>query len=172
MFRRFAPVAAALCVTLVLAGPAAAQSGKPDPEAVAIARQLIVETGSDKIGILMAESMSQQMATILRKTNPKESAIIDELLRTEFRPVLESEMPAIMGEIASLYALHFTADELREMLAFYRTPVGKKAVEKMPAILQQSMVMGQVWGQRVGQKAWEQFRAKAKEKGLQVPDRI
>jgi uncharacterized protein len=51
--------------------------------------------------------------------------------------------------VAAVYARNFTADELRQVTAFYRTPVGQKMLEKLPAITQESMTVGQKFGQSV-----------------------
>ena len=56
------------------------------------------------------------------------------------------ELLTLVGDI---YARNFTAAELREVIAFYRGPVGQKFLEKMPAITQESMMTGQKWGQDV-----------------------
>jgi hypothetical protein len=36
---------------------------------------------------------------------------------------------------AGLLAKHYTEAELRELLAFYRTPLGKKAIRVMPEVM-------------------------------------
>jgi len=51
--------------------------------------------------------------------------------------------------IAVVYARNFTAAELQQVSAFYRSPVGQKFLEKMPTITQESMQAGQKWGQTV-----------------------
>jgi hypothetical protein len=40
--------------------------------------------------------------------------------------------------VAALYAGTFSADELRQIEAFYRTPAGQKLFDKAPVIAQQS----------------------------------
>ena len=37
-----------------------------------------------------------------------------------------------------LYDKYFTADELKEMVVFYRTPVGRKLMESMPSLMQEA----------------------------------
>ncbi len=37
-----------------------------------------------------------------------------------------------------LYDKYFSEEELREMLAFYRTPLGRKSIEVMPALMQEA----------------------------------
>ncbi|HTP49438.1 MAG TPA: DUF2059 domain-containing protein [Anaeromyxobacteraceae bacterium] len=48
----------------------------------------------------------------------------------------------VLDLAAGVYAKHYSAAELRELLAFYRTPVGQKTIRLTPEILQD--VNGQV----------------------------
>jgi hypothetical protein len=45
-------------------------------------------------------------------------------------------------QMAKLYAAAFTQAELAELVAFYQTPTGQKTLAKLPALTQQSMVIG------------------------------
>ena len=45
---------------------------------------------------------------------------------------------------------HELNEELREVMAFYRGPTGQKFVQKLPAITQESMLIGQRFGQSIG----------------------
>jgi ribosomal protein L16 Arg81 hydroxylase len=49
-----------------------------------------------------------------------------------------------------LYDKYFTADELKEIVVFYRTPVGRKLMESMPALMQEA---GQAVDQQVQPQA-------------------
>lgn len=75
------------------------------------------------------EKMSKQLPPALTAVD----AMFDE-------PGLIDEM---MTETAKLYARHFSAAELRQIGAFYKTPVGAKMVATMPALTSESMQMGQ-----------------------------
>jgi hypothetical protein len=66
---------------------------------------------------------------------------------------------AMVDDIAAVYAKNFTADELREIEAFYHQPAGQKLLEKAPVIAQQSMQVGQ----DVGRKAADDLRARLTE---------
>ena len=46
-------------------------------------------------------------------------------------------------QMVQMYASAFTEPELRELLAFYRTPVGKKTVKLMPELMQKGAAIGQ-----------------------------
>ena len=52
-------------------------------------------------------------------------------------------MDELMAEIVPLYARNFTADELRQMAAFYRTPAGAKMLFLTPRIGQESLQISQ-----------------------------
>jgi len=55
----------------------------------------------------------------------------------------------IIDQVAALYARNFTAAELNEVVAFYRGPTGQKFIQKLPLITQESMVIGQRFGQSI-----------------------
>ena len=49
-----------------------------------------------------------------------------------------------------IYKKHFAHDEIKELIKFYESPIGRKMVEKMPAIMQESTAIGQQWGEKIG----------------------
>jgi len=51
--------------------------------------------------------------------------------RLDFSEIIEAVYPPIYDE-------YFSEEELREMLAFYRTPVGRKSIEVMPSLMQEA----------------------------------
>jgi hypothetical protein len=55
--------------------------------------------------------------------------------------VLDSEDLKI--DIAAVYAETFSEDELREVIAFYQSPLGRKLLDRMPELMQKSMQISQ-----------------------------
>jgi len=51
--------------------------------------------------------------------------------RLNFSQIIEAVYPP-------LYDKYFSEEELRQMLAFYRTPVGRKSIEVMPSLMQEA----------------------------------
>ena len=49
----------------------------------------------------------------------------------------------MLEQAANVFAANFTVDEMRQIEAFYRQPVGQKLIEKWPAIAQQTAQIGQ-----------------------------
>jgi len=62
---------------------------------------------------------------------------------------MNGRIEELITSIATIYAVNFSRDELGQLLAFYRTPVGQKFIEKMPTITQQSLAVGQKLGQQI-----------------------
>jgi uncharacterized protein len=62
---------------------------------------------------------------------------------------MNGRIDELANELAMVYARNFTADEMRQITAFYRSATGQRFVEKMPAVAQQSLPVGQAWGQKV-----------------------
>ena len=133
-------------VLLALAAPAIAQSNSP--EARAAAKEL-VETmrAVDQIKNLVPLFMQQLKPAIVQGRPEVErdySAIIPSLLQA-----MNSRLSEFVDATAAIYAANLTVDEMKQMTAFYRTPVGQKFLEKMPVIMQQSLAMGQKFGEQL-----------------------
>jgi hypothetical protein len=62
------------------------------------------------------------------------------IARTFKDPALIDEM---MAEMTPLYANNYTVDEIRQLTAFYKTPVGRKMMTLTPKLSAESMAVGQ-----------------------------
>ncbi|PZR41623.1 MAG: DUF2059 domain-containing protein [Azospira oryzae] len=67
----------------------------------------------------------------------------------------------LVSLLAPVYSKHLSENDLKEVIKFYDSPVGKKLSLETPAIMQESMTVGQTWGMKIGEKV----QAKMKEKG-------
>lgn len=53
--------------------------------------------------------------------------------------------------LSLVYYIHLNQDDLNSIIAFYTTPIGKKFAQKTPFITQESMLIGQAWGKKIGE---------------------
>ena len=138
------PFAAAVVLTLMSAAPAPAQS----PEATAAAKELMVVMRSADNFKTMMPSIMQALKPAIVQGRPEVDRDFDALV-----PVLLGAMNArldeIIDKVAGIYARNFSAAELREVAAFYRGPTGQKFVQKLPGVMQESLAVGQQFGQQV-----------------------
>jgi len=140
---------ACVMICLLASGAAGAQSPAPSPEAMAAARELIVTMrAADYFKAIMPAIMNNLKPAIVQN-RPQVERDYDAIM-----PLLIASMDArlneIIDQVAAVYARNFTAEELREVVAFYRGPTGQKFVQKLPLITQESMLIGQRFGQSVG----------------------
>jgi hypothetical protein len=66
---------------------------------------------------------------------------------------------------ARIYASHFTEAELKQLLAFYQTPVGRKAITEEPKALDESMASGGNWGDALADEVVVKIRDEMKKRG-------
>jgi uncharacterized protein len=146
MPRRPALIAVSMFATLLLNTHAVAQPAPTDPAAAA--RELVVTMRTaDQLKNLMPIFM-QQLKPLIARGRPDVDQAIDALVPTLMEGML-ARSDEFVDLVAAVYARNFTAEELRQVTAFYRGPVGGKLLEKMPTITQESMLAGQKWGQAV-----------------------
>lgn len=55
----------------------------------------------------------------------------------------------IIDMIVPVYDKYFTEDDIRQLIKFYQTPVGKKIIKVMPEISSETMILGQKWGEQI-----------------------
>lgn len=65
--------------------------------------------------------------------------------QSEMKAFLSKYMswPAMKDDMAKAYMENFTEQELKDLSAFYQTPLGKKTIQTMPALMAKGAEMGQ-----------------------------
>jgi hypothetical protein len=135
--------AVALCM-LIAAAPARAQS--PSPEAMAAAKELIeASRAADQFKTLLP-LISQQLKPAIAQGRPEVERDYDQImpLLTE---LAQREFAKVAADMAAIYARNFSVEEMRQITAFYRSPVGQAFLDRFPAVAQQSVAVGQKFGE-------------------------
>lgn len=154
-------LAAALAFSCV---PAAAQTGAPTAESAAAAKQLMDAINARSLMQASMQHMTQQLPDMLRAMTGSVmeskgkglSAADRKAMQAELEKILPGMMasmqkifgdPALLDELeretTAIYARNYTVEEMRELLAFYRSPVGAKMLATMPKVMQESMMASQ-----------------------------
>jgi hypothetical protein len=84
------------------------------------------------------------------------------------RAAMETRLQVFVDECAKIYARRFTAEELRQVTDFYRTPTGEKFIREQPEVMKESMILGQQWGQAVGQEVQKQMIEELRKRGHNI----
>jgi len=75
---------------------------------------------------------------------------------------IASRWMSAAAKARSIYDANFSADEIKQLVVFYQSPVGRKIVVQLPQLAQQIIAMGQSWGEQAGARAVERIRAAVK----------
>ncbi|OYZ89790.1 MAG: hypothetical protein B7X99_18670 [Rhizobiales bacterium 17-65-6] len=84
------------------------------------------------------------------------------------RPEFEKRQAEIIDMVAASYAQRFTEAELKEALAFFKSPTGQKLVTDRPAIVQQAVQNIQAWSAQLNSDAMERIRVEMKKRGYDL----
>jgi hypothetical protein len=90
------------------------------------------------VEIISGDNFQPFIAEILA-TIPKEN-------QAAFSEELTATFPALYNAIAEIYMEEFTHEEIKDLIVFYETPVGKKLASKVGELGQKGMSLGQSWG--------------------------
>ena len=60
------------------------------------------------------------------------------------------------------------SDEIKGLLQFYGTPLGKKLVSALPPLTRESMMTGQKWAQSLGPKLDARLKTRFEQKGIKI----
>ncbi|MBP6343574.1 MAG: DUF2059 domain-containing protein [Candidatus Omnitrophica bacterium] len=121
---------------------AAAPQASGDPAKIADIRKLISLTGGDKVG----EQMIDQMIKSFSAYNPN----IPAEFWNEFKKNIDLNKINEMN--IPVYDKYLSADEIKETIKFYESAVGRKLIEVLPKILEETYTSGEQWGYEVGTK--------------------
>ena len=67
--------------------------------------------------------------------------------------------------MAQIYATNFSEQELKDLLAFYKSPLGRKSLEQEPKSIEASLNYMRNWGDDLAVDINERFRAELKKRG-------
>jgi len=139
---RLAIALAALSCALAPVSARAQSTTPPDADKTRLIRQLIATAHLTD----QAMQVIEQQVPAQRAANPR--------IPAEFWDRFLEQARARRGELeegyVKLYDRNFTAAEIRGMIAFYESPIGKRFVEVQPTLMREGMAMGQEWGTRIG----------------------
>jgi uncharacterized protein len=74
----------------------------------------------------------------------------------------------IGDRMALIYANDFTEQELKDLVTFYKSPLGQKLLTQEPRTISASMTFMQQWAQTFAEEINGQFRAEMRKRGKEI----
>jgi hypothetical protein len=119
------------------AAAATSEASAPiDPERLTLAREMFTMMHLDTAMRGVFSNALNSMPVVAG--NSQNSARAQQFIKS-YSAAMDADFPNIVDDMAEVYARVFTVQELRDTLAFYRTPSGQAALNKMPIVMQQLM---------------------------------
>jgi uncharacterized protein len=144
----------ALVLALLQVAPAAAQ--QPSTAEAAAKRQdirkLMELTGAGNVG----QQIAAQMIPMFKQGNPQVPQAFWDEAKKEFNSESMIEL------IIPIYDKHLTHEDVKGLIAFYQSPLGRKMTSVMPQIAQESLQAGQQWGMQVAQRIQKRLQERQK----------
>jgi uncharacterized protein len=164
--------AAGLAFALALSGvPAAAQQApalKPaSPAALAAAKEILKMKNAAAMYANAVPNIVQQTKDQLMQSNLNYQKDLNEVAVVVAQKLAGREQEIGEG-MANVYANEFSEQELKDLVTFYKSPLGQKLLAAEPRAIQFSMSYMNQWAQVFGEAVNGEFRAEMRKRGKQI----
>jgi hypothetical protein len=159
-------VALLLALGLGVAVRSASAQGvhQPTPTSIALAKELIVLKGGHEMFDAIVPGVIASARDTFLPTNPNLSKELTEV-SNKLKQDYASKQDELFTEVAKAYASHFTEQELKEIVAFYKTPLGKKMLTEDPVAIQDGLARAKDWANDFSNQVLTKMRVEMKKKG-------
>jgi hypothetical protein len=126
-------------------------------------------TGAAKLGEQMASLVSNSILEGFMKGNPDVPAraveIVQEVLEAEFAGAFDGP-DGLLEKMVPIYAKYLDHQEVRGLLAFYESELGRKTIAVMPSLMQEGAQVGEAWAEEIMPRVEKRIRERIKAEGL------
>jgi hypothetical protein len=143
---------------------AAPPASSVPPGAIAAAKEILAMKNAYAVYQGAVVTTIQNVKNALLQTNINLQKDIEEVSLKIARDLSGKESE--LGEaMAIIYANHFSEQELKDLVAFYKSPLGKKSLETEPKAIESSLGYMRAWGEDLAQEINVRYRDELKKRG-------
>jgi hypothetical protein len=146
--------------------PALAQQ-QPSAAAIAAAKELVTVKGANAMWQPLVRGVVERAKGVFIQSNPMLSKDLSDVANKLYAE-LNPRTAELTNDVAKLYATKFTEQELKDLLAFYKSSLGKKMLVEEPAILDQNMKNGGAWAEKLSEEVISKMRAEMRKRGHEM----
>jgi uncharacterized protein len=161
-------LAALIALALIaIAAPAFAQTPphSPSPDSILLAKQIIEIKGARKMMFdPLVRGVIEKVRDQFMQTNFMWANDLNEVTANMEREY-ESKASELEDASARIYASFFTEAELKQILTFYQSPLGRKMLVDEPKALDQSMAHAGEWSDTLAEEVIVKMRDEMKKRG-------
>jgi hypothetical protein len=148
--------------------PPASRPIKPaTPAAIASAKEILALKNASAMYQGAVPNIVQRTKDTLLQSNLNYQKDLNEVALTVAQNLAGREKD-ITEQMARIYASDFTEQELKDLVTFYKTPLGQKLLTVEPQSISASMAYMQQWAQSFSEEVNGQFRAEMRKRGKDI----
>jgi uncharacterized protein len=147
--------------------PAAPPLKQASPGAIAAAKEILTMKNASAMYANAVPNIVQQTKNSILQNNLNYQKDLDEVA-VIVAENLNGREKEIGDGMAQVYANEFTEQELKDLVTFYKSPLGKKLLSTEPRAIQFSMSYMNQWAQNFAEQVNAQFRAEMRKRGKQI----
>jgi len=158
----------ALAAIPAIAQQPAAPAAKPaSPAAIAAAKEILAMKNASQMYQNAVPNIVAQTKDSLLQANLNYQKDLNEVAVIVAQSLAGREKEIGEG-MAQVYASEFTEQELKDLVTFYKSPLGQKLLANEPKAVQLSMSYMNQWAQNFAETVNAQFRAEMRKRGKQI----
>jgi hypothetical protein len=162
------PIAFIVALVCACLGPFAAHAQQqPSAAAVAVAREVITIKGAGSMTAPLARGVIESVKNSFVPTNPNLTRELNDVALALHKE-LDGKSSEVLEQMAQAYAARFTEQELKDLLVFYKTPLGQKFIKQEPAALDDGLKRAQQWADAFADTVMARMRNEMQKKGHQL----
>jgi hypothetical protein len=148
--------------------PAATAPLKPaSPAALAAAKEILAMKNAAAMYANAVPNLVEQTKNVLLQSNLNYQKDLNEVAIIVAKNLAGREKEIGDG-MAQVYANEFTEQELKDLVTFYKSPLGQKLLAAEPRAIQFSMSYMNQWAQAFAETINGQFRAEMRKRGKEI----
>ncbi len=167
LFKPLPAVCLVLAAGLASAQQAAAPAKPASPAALAAAKEYLTMKNAPAMYASVVPNIVERVKTGLLQANLNYQKDLNEVAEIVAKKFAGSESQ-ITDAWAQIYAADFTEQELKDLVTFYKSPLGRKLLSTEPHAIQGSMNYVNQWAAQFADKVGDEFRAEMKKRGKPV----
>jgi hypothetical protein len=132
-----------------------------------LARDVIVTRGAASMVDPLVRGVIESVKNSFVPTNPNLTRELNDVAATLHKE-LDGKGSEVLEQMARAYATRFTEQELKDLLVFYKTPLGQKIVREEPNAIEDGLKRAQQWADAFADTVMARMRTEMQKKGHQL----
>jgi uncharacterized protein len=143
------------------------QRPAPSPGSILIAKQILEIKGVSVMFQPLVRGVIEKAKNQFMQTNFMWAKDLNEVA-AKMEKDYAVKVNELVDQSARIYASHFTEPELRELLTFYQSPLGRKVIVEEPKALDESMSNAGELGEKLSDEVIPRMREEMKKRGHDI----